>query len=152
MSHNILVIKLGALGDFIQAGGAFEVIRAHHNRAIITLLTTQAFADFSAKSPWFDEVWVDKRPKLLDMVSWLNLRARLRSGEFQRVYDLQTSDRSNVYFKLFWPSDAPEWSGTAKGCSYLHSNPDRDLMHTIDRQAEQLVVAGLPYPSNADFS
>lgn len=152
MSHNILVIKLGALGDFIQAGGAFSTIRAYHNRSFITLLTTKPFAEFSAKSPWFDEVWVDKRPKLLDIIDWANLRTRLMGGEFHRVYDLQTSGRTNIYFKLFWPGEVPEWSGTARGCSYPHSNPVRDLMHTIDRQAEQLAMAGLSSPLDADFS
>ena len=152
MSHNILVIKLGALGDFVQAGGAFSAIRAHHNRAVITLLTTMPFADFSAKSPWFDEVWVDRRPKFVDVFSWLGFRTRLRDGGFQRVYDLQTSDRSNFYFKLFWPNKAPEWSGVARGCSHPHLNQNRNSMHTIDRQAEQLVMAGLAHPPNPDFS
>ena len=152
MSQNILVIKLGALGDFIQAGGAFSAIRAHHNRAAITLLTSMPFADFSAKSPWFNEVWVDKRPKIIDVVSWFGFRARLCDGGFQRVYDLQTSDRSNLYFRLFWPNKAPEWSGIARGCSHPHSNSNRNSMHTIDRQAEQLVMAGLAHPPNPDFS
>ena len=152
MSHNILVIKLGALGDFIQAGGPFATIRAYHNRAFITLLTSQPFAEFSAKSPWFDEVWVDQKPKIYQLGMWLTLRTRLRSHNFERVYDLQTSHRSNIYYKLYWPDQAPEWSGIAKGCSYPHSNSNRDFMHTIDRQAEQLVFAGLPSPSKSDFS
>ena len=152
MSHNILVIKLGALGDFIQAAGPFATIRAYHNRAFITLLTSQPFAEFSAKSPWFDEIWVDQKPKIYQLGLWLKLRTRLRSHKFERVYDLQTSDRSNIYFKLYWPDQAPEWSGIANGCSYPHSNPNRDFMHTIDRQSEQLVMAGLPPPSKSDFS
>ena len=152
MSHNILVIKLGALGDFIQAGGPFATIRAYLNRAFITLLTSKPFAEFSARSPWFDEVWVDHKPKIYQFGMWLNLRTRLRNYNFERVYDLQTSDRTNIYFKLYWPDRAPEWSGIAKGCSYPHSNPNRDFMHTIDRQAEQLVMTGLPSPTKSDFS
>ena len=101
MSHNILVIKLGALGDFIQAAGAFATIRSYHNRAFITLLTSQPFAEFSAKSPWFDEVWVDQKPKIYQLGKWLNLRTRLRNQKLERIYDLQTSDRSNFYFKLY---------------------------------------------------
>ncbi len=152
MSQNILVIKLGALGDFIQAGGPFATIREYHNRAFITLLTSQPFAEFAARSPWFDEVWVDQKPKIYQLGMWLNLRTRLRDHNFECVYDLQTSERSNLYFKLYWPDQAPDWSGIAKGCSYPHSNPNRDFMHTIDRQAEQLVMAGLPSPSKPDFS
>jgi len=152
VKEKILVIKLGAVGDFIQAGGPFAAIRSYHAGAYITLLTSFPFAEFAAKSPWFDEVWVDTRPKLLNLTGWLTLRSRLLGGRFLRVYDLQTSDRSKFYFKLYWPNEAPQWSGIASGCSHPHLNPDRDLMHTLDRQAEQLVMAGLSYPPAPDFS
>ena len=107
MSDKILVIKLGALGDFVQAGGPFQAIRAHHGSAQITLLTTNPFVDFAAAAPWFDAVWIDSRPKLLQVGGWLELRARLRGGEFARVYGLQTSSRSSHYHSLWWPGVAP---------------------------------------------
>src|SRR5207302_3885751 len=40
----------------------------------------------------------------------------------------------------------PQWSGIAWGCSHPHANPDRDRQHTLDKQAEQLLMAGL-YPT-----
>ena len=43
MSQRILVIKLGALGDFIYALGPMAAIRRHHKDARITLLTTAPF-------------------------------------------------------------------------------------------------------------
>ncbi|MDP7425565.1 MAG: ADP-heptose--LPS heptosyltransferase, partial [Rhodospirillales bacterium] len=45
-TKKILVIKLGALGDFVQAAGPFAAIRRHHQDAEITLLTAPAFAEF----------------------------------------------------------------------------------------------------------
>jgi ADP-heptose:LPS heptosyltransferase len=57
------------------------------------------------------------------------------------VYDLQTSDRSGLYFRLFAPK--PEWSGIAPGCSHPHANPNRDALHTVERQREQLAMAGV---------
>ncbi|MEC7538546.1 MAG: ADP-heptose--LPS heptosyltransferase, partial [Pseudomonadota bacterium] len=39
----VLVIKLGALGDFVQALGPFSAIRAHHADQRIALLTTPPF-------------------------------------------------------------------------------------------------------------
>ncbi|OAN50204.1 glycosyl transferase [Paramagnetospirillum marisnigri] len=140
-TENILVIKLGALGDFVQAMGPFAAIRAHHPDAHITLLTTAPFADLARASPWFDEVWIDTRPKAWQLGRLLALRARLRGGNFSRVYDLQTSDRSSSYFRLM--GRKPEWSGIAKGCSHPHANPRRDSMHTIERQREQLATAGV---------
>ncbi len=152
VNDKILVIKLGALGDFVQAGGPFQAIRAHHAAAHITLLTTAPFAEFAATAPWFDAVWIDSRPRLLEVSGWLDLRARLRGGEFGRVYDLQTSSRSSHYHRLWWPGVAPEWSGIAKGCTFPHANPGRDLMHTIERLAEQLAMAGIEAVPPADYS
>lgn len=37
----------------------------------------------------------------------------------------------------------PEWSGIARGCSHPHANPQRDYLHTVERQAEQLQMAGI---------
>ena len=152
MNENILVIKLGALGDFVQAAAPFAAIRAHHHRSFITLLTTLPFAEFAAKSLWFDDVWVDQRPKFYNISGWLGLRSRLRGAGFSRVYDLQTSSRSGGYLRLFWPDQTPDWSGVARGCTLPHANPDRNFMHTIERQAEQLSMAGLTASTDPDFS
>ncbi len=139
--HRILVIKLSALGDFVQAMGPFAAIRAHHPDAKITLLTTKPYAALAKASPYFDEVWVDQRPKPWDVPGMLRLRKMLRSAKFEMVYDLQTSERSSRYFHLV--HTGTPWSGIATNASHPHDNPDRDLMHTLDRQADQLRMAGI---------
>ena len=40
----------------------------------------------------------------------------------------------------------PGWSGIASGCSHPHANLGRDRQHTLDKQAEQLLMAGI-YPT-----
>jgi ADP-heptose:LPS heptosyltransferase len=145
----ILVIKHGAMGDFVQALGPFAAIRKHHADARITLLTTRSFVEFARASPYFDEIWIDHRPKPWDVPGLLRLRKLLRSAKFQMVYDLQTSERSSSYFHLMGD---PPWSGIVNGCSHPHANPDRDLMHTIERQAEQLRMAGIPETPSPDLS
>lgn len=149
---NILVIKLGALGDIVLALGPFAAIRQHHPRSKITLLTTPAFEKFLEPSGYFDEIWTDTRPALWQVPDWLNLKSRLRQGGFTRVYDMQTSDRSGWYFRLFGSKRRPEWSGIARGCSHPHANPERDFMHSIERQEEQLAMAGIPTVPPADLS
>lgn len=140
---HILIIKLGALGDFVQALGPCVAIRKYHENAQITLLTTQPFEELAVKSGYFDEIWFDDRPKFLQISRWLTLRKRLKAGSFDRVYDLQTSDRSGFYFKLFGFGLRPEWSGIANGCSHPHTNPERDNIHTYERQSEQLEMVGI---------
>jgi ADP-heptose:LPS heptosyltransferase len=126
---NILVIKLGALGDVVLAFQPFADIRAHHPGARITLLSTAPFAKLLAASPWFDEIRIDARPAWWNFAGVLALRRSLLG--FDLVYDLQTSGRSSRYF---WLAGRPAWSGIAPGASLPHANPARDRMHTLDRQ------------------
>ena len=140
---NILVIKLGALGDFVQALAPMPAIRAHHAGDRITLLTTAPYAELASRTGFFDAVLTDPRPRGFDLPGWLRLRRMLRSGNFDRVYDFQTSDRSNFYAWLFRPGAVPEWSGTAWRSSHPHADRARDSQHTLDRQAGQLLMAGI---------
>lgn len=143
----ILVIKLSALGDFVQMLGAAASLRTFHRGARITLLTTAPYAELGRQAPFFDEVWVDERPGWADPLGILRLRRRLREGRFDRVYDFQTRLRSSLYFWLMREGGRPEWSGTAAGSSHPHANPRRNFMHTLDRQDDQLRMAGVPGPS-----
>jgi len=152
LRRRILVIKLGALGDFVQALGPMAAIRRHHAGAHIVLLTTAAFAAFARRSAYFDEVWLDDRPQPLAVARWWALRRRLVAGHFDRVYDLQTSGRTGWYFRLMGPGPRPEWSGIARGCSHPHLNPARVRMHTLDRQADQLRAAGIAAVPPPDLS
>ena len=142
MTDRVLVIKHGALGDFILATGPFAAIRAHHLGSHVVLLTTRPFAALAEASGCFNEVWIDERPPLWRIGGILGLRHRLNAGRFTHVYDLQTSDRSSFYYRLF-RAPLPLWSGIARGASHPHANPDRDRMHTLERQREQLEMAGI---------
>lgn len=136
----VLVVKLGALGDFVQALGPFQAIRKALPDAEITLLTTHPFAELADHSGSFDRVWVHDRPRSL--FAYLALRSQLKAGHYDMVFDLQTSDRSGLYWRMMWPG-RPLLSGIAPGASHPHNNPDRDQMHTLDRQRDQLAVAGI---------
>jgi ADP-heptose:LPS heptosyltransferase len=138
--ERILVIKLSALGDFVLALAAMRKIRQAHRKAHITLLTTPPFKALAEASPYFNEVETDGRPGSLS--DWLALRRRLRAVHYDRVYDLQTSAQSSRIFQSLRPAPPP-WSGIALGCSLPHRNPQRNHMHTLERQADQLKEAGV---------
>ncbi len=147
MAERILVIKLGALGDFVLAFGPFAAIRAAHPKAIVTLLTTAPFAALARASPWFDEVLVDSRPAWWNLPGLVRLRRALQGFDF--VYDLQTSRRSSRYFRM---AGRPPWSGIAAGASHPHANPRRNALHTVERQQEQLEAVGvLAAPVDIDW-
>jgi ADP-heptose:LPS heptosyltransferase len=150
----ILVIKLGALGDFVQATGCFAAIRTHHRDAEITLLTSPLYVSLGAMSPYFDHVIGDERVGPFRLLTWWRRRQTLRAEGFERVYDLQTSDRSSFYFHLMGPGKRPEWSGIARGASHPHANPRRDAMHALDAKIEQLRMAGIDHvpPPNVSWA
>lgn len=151
-SGNILVIKLGALGDFVQALGPMRAIRNHHAGRRVDLLTTPPFEDLARACGLFDRVIARPRMKWHQLGAVCTLRRDLIQGEYARVYDLQTSDRSSFYFRLFPAKARPEWSGIVRGCSHPHANPNRDRMHTVERQADQLAMAGIPSVPTPDLS
>lgn len=138
--EKILVIKLSALGDFVLALAAMKKIREAHKKAHITLLTTPPFEALAKSCPYFNAVQIDGRPETVGQ--WTALRKKLKAAKYDRVYDLQTSGRSSRLFHLLRPNP-PAWSGIALGCSLPHKNPLRDTMHTLERQADQLMYAGI---------
>lgn len=145
--RRILIVRLGAFGDFVLSFAPFAAIRSHHPGDEIVLLTTAPFAELARRSPWFDRVVVDARPAWWDLPGLLRLARALRGFDF--VYDLQTSGRSSRYFLL---AGRPPWSGIAPGCSHPHANPIRTHMHTLERQRDQLAAAGIVDIARPDLS
>ena len=148
----ILVIKHGALGDIVLAMGPFRAIRDAHAADHLTLLTGSRYASFLQPSGLFNTILIDDRPPPWRIWAWLRLFRGLRAGRFDRVYDLQHSNRTSIIYRLLATARALEWSGIAKGCSHPHNNPHRDSMHTIERQAEQLALAGIAATPDTDLA
>jgi ADP-heptose:LPS heptosyltransferase len=144
----ILVIKLGALGDFVQATAALQSIRAHHKNDQITLLTSPAMKPFTKNLPWVDRIEIDPRRSVWNPFYLKKLRSQLQG--FDRVYDLQTNDRTTlVYSKL---AGKTQWNGLVKNDPLCHLNPDRNTMHSLDRLKDQLAVAGVDMKEGPDLS
>lgn len=148
----VLIIRHGALGDLVQSLGPIQAVRAYHADARITLLTSPPFQEFMEACPWVDRVWLDARPKWHHLRQGWDLVKCLRGGGFERVYDLQTSGRSSFYRRIFALGPQPEWSGIAGGASHPHANPERNSMHTLDRQRDQLGYAGIHNVPAPDLS
>jgi ADP-heptose:LPS heptosyltransferase len=141
VSGAVLTIKLGALGDMIQALDAFHDIRAYHRGARSVLLTTPPFAALAARMPWFDEVWSDGRPKATNVGAFLGLIARLRGARFARIYDLQCNDRTALYRQLLAGPGRPAWFGVVDG-----------PRHNSDIMRAQLAAGGVPEARPTDLS
>jgi ADP-heptose:LPS heptosyltransferase len=142
MPQPILVIKLGAFGDMIQALDAFAAIRAHHAAEELVLMTTAPFAALAGAMPWFDRIWIDRRAPWWRLdVDWAR-RGRFAAERFARVYDLQCSARTARYRAAIPRRARPLWVGAA-GPAHASNR---------DKMAAQLASAGIDAPQPADVS
>lgn len=148
--RRILIIKLGALGDFFLAQTAFAALRALHRDDHVTLLTIPSLAAMARLSGLFDDVLEDPRGRTLG--DWRRVRRMLRAGRFNRVYDLQAQSRTDRYHLLFFPGPWPEWSGTARFASHSDRYPGRRKTPVIERYARQLAPFGAVLPPHADLA
>jgi len=151
--ERILIIRLGALGDMILSTGCFKAIREHHPHAHITLMTAPIFAKLMQDCPYVDTIKVDAKPlftKPYHIKAWLKTLAILHQP-YTHVYDLQTSKRSAWYLRML-RSPKPMRSGIIEGCSHRHHTPERTSLHTLDRQRQQLNIAGIDTVYPPDIS
>ena len=117
----ILVIKLGALGDFILSDSAFKAIRKHYPHAHITLLTTPAFHEFAGKLGYFDDIVVFERFSFLNFVKVKLFIRWIKQSPFDIVFDLQMVDRTQSYYYLFklFSRQTFMWVGHVRASSYF---------------------------------
>lgn len=110
VDEKILIIKHGSFGDIILADGAIRDIRGHHSGAEITVLTTPPYAALLGRCPHIDRVMVDERSPFWRFGKALRLRGALRDASFDKVYDLQNSDRTDLYRRFIFGVNMP-WCG-----------------------------------------
>lgn len=132
-TEKILIIKLGAFGDVVQADGALRDIRAFHRDAEITLLTTPPFRKLMSRCPHINRVLTDSRPAVWKVSSWVTLARMLRGERFTRVYDLQKQDRTELYHRLFF-----------RGASWVGKQPGLRPSSALAGFVSQLESAGVP--------
>ncbi|WP_404382917.1 glycosyltransferase family 9 protein [Caenispirillum salinarum] len=150
--RRILLIKLGAFGDFIVALAHMKAVRDAHPDAHITLLTTPAFAGMGRACGLFDAVRDDGRPK--GFGGQLALARDLRRQRFDRVYDLQRNDRTKLMFHVMrLGRPGLEWNGIFKGASHSLPDPREPRRHAAVRYTDQLAAAGITaVPPQSDLS
>ena len=107
---NILIIKLGSLGDVVQISGALKDIREHHKNEKITILTTSKYLNLFKNCPYVDDCLEDERLPRYNIFYLLKLRKIINSLNFTKVYDLQNSNRTNFYRKFIF--NIEHWSSS----------------------------------------
>ena len=143
---NILIIKLGSLGDVVQISGALRDIREHHKNAKITILTTSKYLNLFRDCPYIDNCLEDERLPRYNIFYLLRLKKIVNSLNFTKVYDLQNSNRTNFYKKFLF--NINDWS-SSKDIQENHYN--NSVLKRFDEQLRKSNIE-TRYTLKPDFS
>lgn len=137
--RRVLVIKLGALGDLVMATGLLHAILAHEREAQVSLLTTPAYAPLFAGWPGLRVAAFPRK----GLLAGLRVLRWLRGQHFDRIYDLQSNDRTRLWCAL---AGASERVGNHPVWPYTHhpSEPWHGQCHIFERMLAVLAAAGVP--------
>lgn len=132
----ILIIKLGALGDVVMATSFIRRLQQHHDKDEIHLLTSDTFAPIFQDWPNLNVTAFPRKgfKATLSTLCWM------RGNRFDRIYDLQSNDRSRL-FCVF--SKASVCVGNHAGYPYqLHPEaPYTGQCHIFNRMNEIMASA-----------
>ena len=143
---NILIIKLGSLGDIVQISGALRDIREHHKNEKITILTTSKYINLFKNCPYVDNCLEDERLPRYNIFYLLRLRKIINSLNFNKVYDLQNSNRTNFYRKFLF--NVKNWSSSRDIPENKYNN---SVLQRFDEQLRKSNIKTL-YTLKPDFS
>jgi len=141
MKSNILIIKHGSFGDLIQINGCLRDIRNNHPDANISLLTTPPYKKLMKQCPFLDEIIIDQRKPRWNLIYLNQLKSKLIKYNFQKVYDLQNSARTEFYRNNILKIN--NWSSSR---SILYDNEkkeDFDKKSILERFSIQLERSGV---------
>jgi len=143
---NILIIKLGSLGDVVQISGALRDIREHHKNEKITILTTSKYLNLFKNCPYIDNCLEDERLPRYNIFYLLRLRKTVNSLNFNKVYDLQNSNRTIFYRKFLF--NIKDWSSSKDIPENKYNN---SVLQRFDEQLRKSNIQTL-YTLKPDFS
>ena len=143
---NILIIKLGSLGDVVQISGALRDIREHHKNEKITILTTSKYLNLFKNCPYVDDCLEDERLPRYNIFYLLRLKKSINSLNFKKVYDLQNSNRTNFYRKFLF--NIKDWSSSK---DILENKYNNSVLQRFDEQLRKSNIQ-TRYTLKPDFS
>ena len=152
---NILIIKLGSLGDMVQISGAIRDISENHKDDEVHLLTTKPYFDLFKKNPHISNVILDKRLPRFNLIYLYSLMKNIKKFKFSKVYDLQNSSRTAFYKRILFPNTTKDtWSSTETTLPEGTTKDDFDKDSVLSRFDHQLKSSGIStnHTLSPDFS
>ena len=138
---NILVIKHGALGDFVMASGAMKSIRNYFTKDNIFLLTEEKNIKFFKSIPYFNSIKKDNRKSMF--FSIFTLFNIIFSQKINLIIDLQNSSRTQMYHFFVSKFTKVKISSSRNYSHYRYIIPKQGDEHVIQGLNNQLFLLGL---------
>ena len=117
MEENVLVIKHGALGDFVVASGRMHTVRERHPNAHIALVTERSLVGLARSMGYFDEIVEDPRDYSIS-TWWRVIKKTIADRRWDFIYDLQSSNRTLCRYyplALLATGNAMRWGRIVEG-------------------------------------
>ena len=117
MAEAVLVIKHGALGDFVMASGRMQTVRRRHPDAHVALVTERSLVGLARSMGYFDEIVEDSRDYRFS-TWWRVIKRTIADRRWDVIYDLQSSNRTLCrYYPLALAAtgNAMRWGRVAEG-------------------------------------
>ncbi len=135
---NVLIIKLGALGDVVMSTSSIKQIQSFHTADKLFLLTSKPFDTIF-------RAWCGLNIKTIERKGFMNTLhtiSWIRKNHFTAVYDLQSNDRTGLYCAF---SGITRRIGNHPRYPYnIHpEEPYRGQCHIYDRMLTVLESAGI---------
>ena len=146
---NILIIKHGSLGDLIQANGAIKDIKEFYQNRKVFLLTSEPYSIFMSECPYLDGVIIDKRLPRWNLFFLHNLKKLLTKYDFNKVFDLQNSNRTKFYKRFILPK--ADWITSETTLEPGQKKSDFDKDPVLDRMELQLKKSNIPTKYTKDI-
>ena len=147
---NILVIKHGALGDFVMASGAMKSIRNQYPNEKIILLTENKNIKFFHSIPYFNILEVDNRKSIF--ISLFMIFKLIFKHKINLVIDLQNSSRTQFYHFFINKFSKVKISSSRKHSHYRYFIPHQGEEHVITGLNKQLSLIGFKNFENPDLN
>lgn len=142
----VLIVRYGALGDIIMDSPIIQSIKDAHKSDSVSILTSPEYAFCFTKTPGLEVVAFSRKGWLgsLKALRWI------RSRYFDRVYDLQSNDRSRILLSL---SGIREKAGNHAHFPYTHHPGDiyTGQEHIFERHKKILLCAGVNLSTTKPF-
>ena len=133
----VLVIKLGALGDVILSLPHIVNIQASFPQSRVTLLTAPEYSELTAAVPGLEVVAFPRK----GFIAMWQLLCWLLGKRYRVVFDLQGSTRSRIMTLL---TQAEKRVGRQTSIAYSHVPAGQaESSHAVQRMNELLSIAGV---------